>query len=278
VRGGGKSFGRPAAVAKGRPNGGGMSSWDVMMVIARRWYVVLAGLLVTAVAAAGAFAAAPVTYHANSSLLLLTKSTVSGVKTPSNPFLGFGTALAATGQVLGQIVESAPVQDKLLRRGATGAYRVVFASSGEAPLLEVEVTAPTADEAVRTLAVVDEETAAQLVTIQAEAGAPKGSEITLRTVTEDSVATLDRGDKVRALAAAGALGLFLSLILVFALEGVARGRTARHPHRRMLEDELSDHEAPRSHSGLPRYAEQPVHTGATHATGQASRLRDDRML
>jgi capsular polysaccharide biosynthesis protein len=204
-------------------------AWDVMTALRRRWKILIAGLLLTAIAALLAMRILPPTYQATGSVIFIspaitTDGSASDPTQPANPYLNFGTPLAATADVVSASVNSDTTANRLSAAGATGTYQVALDPNSDAPLMSVEATARDSAKAVKTRDIVINEIRRELAEIQQASGAPVAQLIRAQTVTVSDNAPRVHGSLVRALAVILAVGVVLSCGCAVAAEGISRGR------------------------------------------------------
>lgn len=236
-----------------------MYFWDAVLVVARRWYVVVPGLALTVAAAVGVGTLVPPTYQATGAVLFLAEPTVTGKDRPTNPYLNFGPPLAATADVVAQLITADPAKAELAAAGGTGKYAVGLSSSSPAPMLSVVATDADPGVAVRTMRLVVERVQRQLADIQQQAGAPPGTLITATVITASEKAERLGGSRLRAMAGVGGLGLVASLFAAFLVESLARRRTGR---RRQADPGRAD----LGHAAEPGPAPEPGHAAGPDAT------------
>lgn len=189
-------------------------------------------LVLTAAGAVAAAASAPDTYQAATTVVLLTPSAPADKVTPLNPFLEFNASLNTTARAVADVMTSDQLVRRMVQKGAERTYAIGNGSEGPSPILNIVATGPTAATTTRTLEVVSQGIADQLVEIQRAVGAPQNTWIVSRTLSPPSDPIPQFGAKVRpvvGVAGAGTLGTF-SLAILF--ESLSRRRGSRPPSKR----------------------------------------------
>lgn len=203
-----------------------------MSALRRRWKIVISGLLITAVAGLLALRILPPTYQATGSVVFIPPSVTTdpssrtGVQ-GTNPFLDFGSPLAATAEVVSASVNSDASAKSLKARGASGTYQVALDPNSDAPLVSVEATARNAKSAIQTRDLVVAAVQRKLLEIQRSAGSPANQFVRAQTVTMSDTAPRVHGSLIRALAVIVIVGVVLSCGAALVVEGLRRGRQSR---------------------------------------------------
>jgi uncharacterized protein involved in exopolysaccharide biosynthesis len=193
--------------------------------VARRRKWLLIPLVVLSVAlSVAAFLVTPASYEAKSSLVLLAPTqVVEGDTTPVNPFLNFGGSQDTAAQVLQVRMGDDQVHERLEDEGVTGEWTFeIEGSAGPLSVITVEEDSPKA--AIRSAAIIAETAQEQFTDMQIQAGSPEAQLINLKAVTTPGTTKTITQARIRNAAAVLALGLALSIGLVFAVEGVSRSR------------------------------------------------------
>ena len=196
-----------------------MDMFTVLQVLKRHWIAVLAGLVLTAVAAMIVSGSMKPTYSSKASVALLNPSS----ELNPNPYLGFSTSLEVVGQSLVLVTTSETGVDAVVARGGSDDFTVTQTGG---PIIEVEATAPTADQARRSVDAVLTEIDEELTQRQDEVDAPGTDRISIDPLTKAIEATPQYGARNKALTAILFLGLGLTIGLAYALDGLRR-RTKR---------------------------------------------------
>ncbi|WP_295122199.1 hypothetical protein [uncultured Leifsonia sp.] len=206
---------------------------DVLRALGRRWYVLVAGLLITAGLAVGAYRITPPNYTASGLILLLPSKTAIGPG--GNPFL----ALSDLDQPAGILVayfSGSSAQAHVKAEAPTARYQVLINTSARGPIIEVDVTDKSSAGALKALDYVTEQVPVVLDRLQTQVSAPADAIITSMPLTIDSKAKADYSGTIRIVIAAVVIGLLLTGIVAFALDGLLASRKARRQARREHDD------------------------------------------
>lgn len=201
--------------------------------ILRRWKVTVPGLVLTFVLMVGVFSVVKPQYRAGGTLVLLGPKALPSTDQPDgppvarNPLLDLG-GLSVVTEVMTQRMTDEAVVRRLERAGASPDFEVQQNLETRSPLLVVTADAATAEKAEHSLDVVFQGISSELLAIQRQDGAVGPEQlIRARTLRQDDRARALQGSRTRAVGAAMVLGLFLTLAVVFGLEGLDRARRAR---------------------------------------------------
>lgn len=206
---------------------------DVLRALGRRWYVLVAGLLITVGLAVGAYRVTPPNYTASGLILLLPSKTAIGPG--GNPFL----ALSDLDQPAGILVayfSGSSAQAQVKAQAPTAQYQVLINTSARGPIIEVDVTDKSSAGALKALDYVTEQVPVVLNRLQAQVSAPPDAIITSMPLTIDSKAKADYSGTIRIVIAAVVIGLLLTGIIAFALDGLLASRRARRQARQEHDD------------------------------------------
>jgi hypothetical protein len=195
--------------------------WSTLRVLLKRWYLTIPLIALSAIVTVAVVGTKPADYKANASLLLLTPSGGG-----ANPYAQFGGSLSAAAEVLATSMNSSTSKLDLQHQGVKSDWNLAL-EGGDAPLLTVETTAPTSDEATGSAKIIVETAKQRLASLQSEAGAPTNQLITLSIVDAPDGADAEYGKTVKAGAALFLVLLVASCAIVFAFEALSRRRAAR---------------------------------------------------
>jgi capsular polysaccharide biosynthesis protein len=207
--------------------------FTTLRILLSRWYVVVPCLLFTLAAAAGASAAVAPSWKATGTLVLLGPGSVrldaegNERRVETNAYLDFGGTLEITAEILSKIMMSPATGEQLAARGLTAEYEVGTGSDGGSPIINIIATSPDPEVAKATVQGVAAQIRAELQRRQSAAGAPKDDFIRVDQVTTPTSAERQLGSKLRAAAAAGALGMALTFGLAFLTESISERRLAK---------------------------------------------------
>jgi capsular polysaccharide biosynthesis protein len=191
---------------------------DFMKVLQRRWYVLVVGLLVLAAAGLGVVKVVPTNYEASASVLFLLPPRGT-TEAPVNPYLNTPSGLTLTALIIGGVLSTPEEQRSMTAAGFTSQFSVGQTPGSSAPLVYVTVEDTDPRMAVATLNEVLKRISAELKKMQDEAGAPRDQRMVAHMFSVTEQAEAVAGAKMRALAAVGGLGVVLTLVAAFAIDG-----------------------------------------------------------
>lgn len=203
---------------------------DVLGMLRRRWIVVLVGLVLVGGAMGAAYLKAPTSYQSTGQLLLLLPPQASGSDSPTNPYLNLDPGLATAAALIASTLNAPESQRSVAAAGHTAEYSIAL-SPETGPLLVITTEAADPQQAIGTRDEVIRRLQDELQRIQTEENAPRRQFIHTRTNGTFNEAEVLTGDRTRAVAAVGAAGLLLTLMVVV---GWDRWRAAR-PRRSRAE-------------------------------------------
>lgn len=194
----------------------------VAKALLRRWYVVLLGLLVTAGLVYVAQDKVPPTYDAAATVLLLPpQASLEG----ANPLLALG-GLEQPADLVVATLASEAARSQFAEQHPTAEYDIVVDPLSRGPLIIVTTHDPSEAGAMAALATLLAEIPTTLDTLQDEVDAPQDSRLTSMHLTVDAQATKVNKDMLRAVIAALAVGLVLTLVAAVAFDSLANQRRA----------------------------------------------------
>ncbi len=203
---------------------------DVLGMLRRRWLVVLVGMVLVVGAMSAAYLKAPTSYQATGQLLLLLPPQASGSDSPTNPYLNLDPGLATAAALIASTMNAPESQRLVAEAGHTASYAITL-SPETGPLLVITTEGADPQQAIGTRDEVIRRLQAELERIQNEENAPRRQFIHTRTNGTFNEAEVLTGDRTRAVAAVGAVGMVLTLMVVV---GWDRWRAAR-PRRTRTE-------------------------------------------
>jgi hypothetical protein len=217
-----------------------MDIWRTTLVFFRRWYLTLPVFLVSLAVSGWVYVAVP-THYVSVSVLVLTTPT-SGGSLPvdqsqrsalSNPLLNFDKGLGTSAAILIQILSSPETAAKMgAPAGGTTTYQVNNGStnpellnSGPFVFIQADSTSPAAARNL-VLGLIDQ-AKLKLADRQRQLEAPLSTYIALGEVVPPTTPQAQRKSKMRAVAAALAIGFVASLCAAFGSESIAEAQRAR---------------------------------------------------
>lgn len=241
-----------------------MDFWDLTKLLYRRWYFALPALVLTAVASVVTLATVQPNYIATASVQLVPPVTAPnepGMATldQRNPWVALGLDALATAATVsltdGSIVES------LDAGGYTDSFTPTLSSSS--PLLKLEVTGTTQEQALRTADFLVKRYDQAVKDLQAGYNVAPTDFIVTKRIDNTTINSLKQSDsKVkRALVAVAGAGLLMTIAFTIGMDTLLRRRT-----RRRSGGVPTDHPFDPPNGGLPsgattrfdRVSEPPV--------------------
>ena len=197
---------------------------DLGLSLVRRWPLVLIGIVLTAGLAAVVFVMVPASWTARASVLILPPATVVGET--GNPYLFLG-GLGQASDVLAKRLDAEDAHTSAEERYSGAEFTVGTDRGSPAPVILIEVDAPTADEALALAGELHAQVPVELVAMQRELDVPSDALITKSDITVDTVATLNPKARIQLTAIVAAAGLALTILLIGLVDGLARRRRDR---------------------------------------------------
>ena len=195
--------------------------FDVLRALGRRWYVVLVGLLLTAGMVYGAYKASPPEYNARALVLLLPSQAEVGKR--GNPFLQL-TGLEQTAGILAAYLSSEPARAEVEGLSPSAEYEVGIDDSTRGPVIAVDVTDETAMDTLKTLDHLLKRIPEELARMQQETAVRKSAVIGSMQLTVDRQPKADIRGTVRLMIAALVVGVVVTGVTAFAIDGLAQRR------------------------------------------------------
>jgi hypothetical protein len=219
-----------------------MDLWRTLSVLVRRWYLVVPTFLLAIGIAAAIYASTPKRFVSTSVLLLTTPPT--GASTPrepgttnpiTNPLLNFGPGLNTSATILIQALSTPETAAALgVSAGSDTQYKVNSGSDNaelltSGPFVFIEGESSSEAEAKSVVARLVERAHQELENRQRGLEAPVDTFITMTEVMPPTTPKAEGGSRVRAAAAAGALGVMASLAMAYGVESYSESRRRRQP-------------------------------------------------
>ena len=191
-----------------------------LRVLRHRWYVVVLGLVLTLALGFGATKAVKPTYKATSVLLLLPPSGGKG----DNPYLNLG-AISGVTDVLNRALSGPDIDAQMRAQGLDGSFEITPDTSSSGPLVDVTGTAKTQAEAISITLFAAELIPGTLKQLQQQAGVLDNAVlITSTVINKAQKASAVRSSQTRAVIAAVALGILLTILLAALVERLTTQR------------------------------------------------------
>ena len=200
--------------------------FDVVRALGRRWYVVLVGLLLTAGMVYGAYKASPPEYNARALVLLLPSEAEVGRR--GNPFLLL-SGLEQPAGILAAYLSSASARAEVEELSPNAEYEVGLDDSTRGPVIVVDVTDETAMDTLKTLDHLLRRIPEELARMQQDVDVRESAVIGSMQLTVDRQPKADIRGTVRLMIAALVVGVVVTGVSAFAIDGLAQ---RRKPSRR----------------------------------------------
>ena len=193
--------------------------------IRRRWYLAVVGILLTGVLGWSASAFVAPSYTARGLVLMLPSKNAVGPG--GNPFLGLG-GLDLPARVVVAYYTSAPAQEAIAEVTPGAAVTVSMEESTRGPVIAIDVSADSEANAIEALNFVADSIPETLGRLQDEVNAKGNARLRSRPLALDETAAIDGSGPLRARIMAVVLGIAMTAVLIYAIDGIAlRRRLAR---------------------------------------------------
>jgi len=199
-----------------------MSLSTIWRIVLRRWYVALAGLLITIGLAAGGAVLSPPTYEAHATILLLPPKSNQQL----NPYLNLG-GMQEPSDVISRALSDTETSDAIAAAGGSGKYSIARDTSTSGPIILITADATSGPQALRTAQLLIDRVGPEFDKLQAQQNVPASAYIKVLTLGKDQQAKVQRKSQLRAIIAAVAVGIVLTILLV----GYTERRFARRARR-----------------------------------------------
>lgn len=245
----------------------------------RWWAFVLAIIIVAVLGAAAALQVEPL-HRANRQILFTVSPTFQDPDTKVNPFLNFVPNLSTALEVVSISVTNPKVAERLAPAGSRVTYGAGQSPLTEAPVMLIEVEAPSAAQADEVADGLVDRSLADLEAQQQAAGAPRDTWVAATLISSSAVPEIVRSKQIRTglAGAAAALGLVMgcmALLLRHDIRRMRRGREAESESpiaQDTTTESASDADAPSSAAskaggmGEPRADEIPLASDLAEAS------------
>jgi len=211
---------------------------DACKVILRRWYVAVPLLLLTFAGTYFAYTTASANYSAKGSLILIlppARALGEGENAqfcPTNPWCA-GSDVLSLANVTARTMDDPDVAEQILDPHPGADYDVVLNADNRSSIMELTATAPTPQEALATLEELRGQVEKELNDRQIERDGAVDESVSRLDLVRASPVTManqarpQSGGKLRAAAAAFALGIAMTLGGTFLAESIAVSRRAK---------------------------------------------------
>lgn len=213
-----------------------MDFFNAVGILLRRWPATLIGLILTFAAVFYVYDAVTPEYDASGQYYLVVPGE-SRVDVPvgapittapalaENPFIQYGN-LQIVSELVARRMNSPQVSDALKAEGADAEFLVDIVA-GKSPTMLVKVTGSDEGAVLHAFDLVAKELNNELTQLQVDQGAPSNTLIKLDAIYEPTHTTLERASKIRAGVGVGILGLSVTVLGAFLLEGIFATRRSQ---------------------------------------------------
>lgn len=245
---------------------------DLLGVFRRRWYLALLGLILTGALGYGAVVTNPPSYTARGLVLLLPSQ--ASLKTVPNPLLGL-VGLDLPGRVVTAYYASADAQADLKRVAPSAEISVYVDDSTGGPVIAVDVKDSTPANTIKALNYVVDSIPVQLARIQEQVGATAANSVRSAPLIVDRKAQITHRNQIRIIIAAIGAGLIGTVVIVFAIDGIAiRRRRKVEQLGTSVDDSRSDEQ--QEHVADPEPDDESLHGRAEAASPDQSEATPDQ--
>ncbi len=189
-----------------------------------------------------------------------------------NPFLALSDLDQPAGILVAYFSGTSAAAD-VKANAPTAQYQVLINQSTRGPIIEVDVTDKTSAGALGALNYITNQIPVELQNLQKAVSAPADAVITSMPLTVDIKAKADYSGTIRIVISAVVVGLLVTGIIAFALDGLLMGRRARRLARAEARDRVAatpvDPEEP-SPTAAPHPHALPNEAGVTSSTAEES--------
>lgn len=241
-----------------------MDLWELLKVMARRWYVVVPVLIVTAIVAITLPPTIDPEYRASGTMILVGPA---GTAAELNPFLTAGLGTNAEASAI--VVQSPNSKAVVAEQGLSTDYEV----QADGPVLVITASAESPSQAVDTVTFVEELLNAQLVDLQTQAAVPAEAQLSVVPLIPEVVATPVYQSRLRVTILTVVIGVLTAVLVAMAVEGLSRHRSGARRPRRESRRSRESRRPPAAESAQPARA-----TPAPEADNVTTSAPDEREL
>ncbi len=202
--------------------------------LVRRWYLVVVAAALAAGACAYTWSSVGATYESRSSVLLFPpERDAASQEAIGNPYLDL-IGLNSARDILIRTLTSQSERDALADAHPGADYRLAADATSSGPIILVEVSARTGQEALAAQSMLLEDIPVALEDLQGGLGLAPQELITVREITGDDRAEAVHKSQVRAAIVASAFVIVIALVLIGLVDGLLAARS--QSRRRTSED------------------------------------------
>lgn len=209
---------------------------EVLAIVRRQWRIVIAVVAVAGIAMVTLPGDVESAWRADGNVVLLSSATAesaAGGRVEVNPWSQFGNTQAIAASALVELMRSADVKQTIESDPAIVTYGVGINPNGSGAIIDLTVTAATAEKAMSAWADLASRVERNLRSLQRATGAPETTWLTLGSLTTPTKAEELPASNMRAIGAIGVLGLAAALAAALGADKVASlmGERARRSER-----------------------------------------------
>ena len=201
-----------------------MNFADTLRGLVRRWYIVIPGILVTAAIALGAWLAIPTGYQRSATQLLLPGA--NSMPAGANPYLFLG-GLSPAADVLVRAIGSQEVLDDVVNQHPGVRIEITRDTTTPGPIIVITVTAGSDAAAKEVLGLLIDRTATVLNDFQQAENIPVRNRVSVIPVSVDTLSVPQLRSRLLGTAAAGIVGLVLTLLIAGIVDGASQRKRQR---------------------------------------------------
>lgn len=241
---------------------------SILRAVLHRWWVLLIGLVLTGAGAWAVYGAVPLSYQVTSQAIILLPRTAQTMDYDTNPYLYIPNGLSVLAKVVTIEPNTANFHAAMQRDGFMAQYEldaeprepmVRFSVEGRDP----EMVRATHRELLRRFE-------AELARLQEREEAPARQTAIVRFLDAESEPVAISGDSFRAAAMTAAVGVLLTLLLIFLLE--RRSQRSKPRRAGSVEESLGD-DVPGQAAASPAKSSAAEESPPEHASRRFGRRR-----
>ena len=201
-----------------------MKFTDTLRGLLRRWYIVAADCVITAAIALGAWFAIPTGYERTATQLLIPGAT--SMPEGANPYLFLG-GLSPAADVLVRAIGSQEVLDDVVNQHPGVRIEISRDTTTPGPIIVITVTAGSDAAAKEVLGLLIDRTATVLNDFQQAENIPVRNRVSVIPVSVDTQSVPQLRSRLLGTAAAGIVGLVLTLLIAGIVDGASQRKRQR---------------------------------------------------
>jgi hypothetical protein len=209
-----------------------MTLSSTVRTLLRRWYITVPGLMLSLAVASITFSLIPPHYTSSGIAVLVQPKRPESLET-ANPLLAFNESVDTSALMLAEALNTPAVGYDLGLTAGTDAFTVKNVGSADVgggiaqPFLYVTAQSSTPEKTADIVLDIMDMARRELADRQAALHVTRQNEISLESVVDVTTPKLARGMSLAAAGAALALGIVVTIIVAYVLDGVLAGRKRR---------------------------------------------------